>query len=88
MEMDAQQQENDDEISDEYRSTTNGSDTTAPDENNEDIEDVNGTKNEPSTSGMSNTPNRFSGDFGFLWKNVVFKIINIEIIFDIFFVIF
>lgn len=63
MEMDAQQQENDDEISDEYRSTTNGSDITTPEENNEDIEDVNDTKNEPSTSGMSNAPNRFSGEF-------------------------
>lgn len=61
MEMDAQQQENDDEISDEYRSTSNGSDTTSLEVNNEDIEDVNDTKNEPSTSGISNVPNRFSG---------------------------
>lgn len=68
MEMDAQQQENDDEISDEYRSTTNGSDTTTPEENNEDIEDVNDSKNEPSTSGMSNAPHRLSGKFGFAIK--------------------
>lgn len=72
MEMDAQQQENDDEISDEYRSTTNGSDTTTPEENNEDIEDVNDTKNEPSTSGLSNAEkSRLSGKFGFEKKKII-----------------
>lgn len=44
MEMESQQQENEDEINDDYRPTTNGNDTANPNENNSENDDNNGMK--------------------------------------------
>lgn len=63
MEMEAQQQENEEEITDDYRPTTNGSDTTATSNvNSLENEDTNDTKNvnfdgtTSSSTGATSTP--------------------------------